>query len=82
MFVVLLAFHTHTLCDFLLMLWGVLTHKNTSKEHLQLHKLKNTGTGFVSLILKAYCVFLDKICEHWKKIEGAKGNQASSKTMF
>lgn len=60
-------------------------HKNIFKEHLRLHKLKNTGTGFVSLILKT-CAILDNICEPWKKkIEGAKPatrHLASSKTMF
>lgn len=63
LFVWLLAFHTHTLCDFLLMQQGILMHKNIFKGHLILHRLKNIGTGFVSLILKTYCVILDNTCE-------------------
>lgn len=85
LFVLLLAFHSRTLCDFPLMQQGMLLHKNIFKGHLILHRLKNIGTGFVSLILKTYCIIIDNTCELWRKkaiFWKCKDNLASSKTML
>lgn len=76
---------SHALCDFLLMVCGVLKHNNIFKRHLLLYKLKNTDVLFVSLILKPIVLFLTMLawtvwrnCIRWMR----NGTLASGNTMF
>lgn len=76
---------SHALCDFLLMVCGVLKHNNVFKRHLLLYKLKNTDVLFVSLILKPIVLFLtmlvwtvERNCICWMRNDCL----ASGNTMF